>query len=168
MKDQPPQEKPGPGRTEADHPSLVAPPPIIYLISILIGLVLHLWWRPVRLVPHGVGFWLGWIVFLLSAFTLILCFREFHRWATPINPHRPTARIIRTGPFRYSRNPVYMSLGGLQAGVALIIDSFWVLGMVVPALVVVYAGVILREERYLDGKFGAEYRSYKAAVGRWL
>jgi protein-S-isoprenylcysteine O-methyltransferase Ste14 len=154
-------------RLEPDHPALVAPPPIIYVLSMVAGLVLHYFW-PMSIFPNSIGVWLGGLMMVLSFSVLALSLREFHRWKTPINPHRPTATIIRTGPFRYSRNPVYLSLTGLQIGIAFIADSTWVLALLVPTLMMIYSGVILREERYLERKFGAEYTNYRALVRRWF
>ena len=72
------------------------------------------------------------------------------------------------GPFRYSRNPLYLGLILLYAGIATAVDAVVVLVFLVPAVVVLYYGVIVREERYLERAFGEDYRSYKARVRRWL
>ena len=152
---------------EADHPGLIAPPPIIYLISIATGLALH-YFSPMSILPNSIGVWLGGLIIVLSVSVLALCLREFQRWKTPVNPHRPTAAIIQTGPFGYSRNPVYISLTGLQTGIAFIANSMWVLALLVPTLMIIYGGVILREERYLERKFGTEYTNYKASARRWF
>ncbi len=77
-------------------------------------------------------------------------------------------RIITTGPYRFSRNPSYVSLTMLYLGIAIAADSVWVLAGLIPTLVVMHYGVILREEEYLEAKFGQEYLRYKRSVPRWL
>jgi protein-S-isoprenylcysteine O-methyltransferase Ste14 len=81
---------------------------------------------------------------------------------------KPTTAIVTKGPFRYSRNPLYVSLTLLYLGVALIINVLWIVLLVVPVLVVMQRGVIGREEAYLERKFGEKYLSYKARVRRWV
>ncbi len=76
--------------------------------------------------------------------------------------------VVTDGAFRYSRNPTYLSLTLLYVGVALVLNSLWVLMMVVPAVAVTHWGVVLREERYLESKFGEEYRRYTQRVRRWI
>jgi protein-S-isoprenylcysteine O-methyltransferase Ste14 len=108
------------------------------------------------------------VVILLSVALAGLSIREFRRFNTSFQTRRPATRLIRTGPFRYSRNPLYIFLSGMHIGIGLLANSLWVLGMLAPALVIMSAGVIAREERYLEGKFGKAYLDYKASVRRWL
>jgi protein-S-isoprenylcysteine O-methyltransferase Ste14 len=81
---------------------------------------------------------------------------------------QPTAALVTEGPFRYSRNPIYVALTLLYLGVALLINALWILLLVVPAVLVLRYGVIAREEAYLAWKFGDTYRQYTAQVRRWL
>jgi protein-S-isoprenylcysteine O-methyltransferase Ste14 len=81
---------------------------------------------------------------------------------------KPTTALVTEGPFRYSRNPIYVALTLLYVGVALLINALWILLLIVPAVLVLRYGVIAREEAYLARKFGDAYRQYMAQVRRWL
>jgi len=76
--------------------------------------------------------------------------------------------MVTDGLYGLSRNPIYVALTGIALGIGIAADNAWVLSMLVPTLAIMRTGVIAREERYLEGKFGAAYRQYKAAVRRWL
>ena len=91
-----------------------------------------------------------------------------HRHQTSPLPERPTTAIVSDGPFRISRNPIYLGFTCITLGCALWLNALWVLLVLVPVLFVVQYGVIRREERYLEGKFGGQYLEYKARVRRWL
>ncbi len=80
----------------------------------------------------------------------------------------PTNAIVVRGPFRFSRNPIYLSMLLLQVGISIWANSLWFLGLAVVSAVLLWWGVIVRKERYLAHKFGAEYLSYKGRVRRWL
>ncbi len=95
-------------------------------------------------------------------------FRQFRRHNTSVKPHEPSTALITRGPYRYSRNPIYLALGLLYAGIGIAADSPWTLALLVPALVVMHYGVIIREERYLERKFADAYRRYKSTTRRWL
>ena len=151
----------------ADTPGVIAPPPIIYLCSILAGLGLQRLW-PLQVLPGVLGTALGVSVILVAVVLFVLCIREFRAAGTSVQTRRPTTVIIKTGPYQFSRNPIYLSFTLLQIGVGIWANSVWVLGMVVPALVLMPYGVIAREERYLERKFGEEYLQYKSSVRRWL
>src|SRR5215218_8801600 len=90
------------------------------------------------------------------------------RAGTPTNPYKPSSGIVTEGPFRYTRNPAYLSMTMVYAGVAFLARAPWALALLPVALGVIRRGVIEREERYLERKFGAEYVSYKARVRRWI
>jgi protein-S-isoprenylcysteine O-methyltransferase Ste14 len=142
-------------------------PPLLYLAAILAGLALdaltplRLHW-PSLLVPAGMAL----VAAALLLFALAL--REFRRAGTSVKPYEPTTALIRSGPFRVSRNPIYLSLSFFQLGIGLWTLNGWVVALLVPVLAVMIPGVIMREERYLERRFGDEYRRYKASVGRWM
>ena len=91
-----------------------------------------------------------------------------HRAGTNVRPDRPTTAIVVDGPFRYTRNPLYLATTGLYVGVSLLVDALWPLVLLPPMLAIIEWGVIRREERYLDAKFGDTYRAYRSRVRRWL
>jgi len=91
-------------------------------------------------------------------------------WAsgTPVPGQKPTTVIVRTGPYRFSRNPIYLAFSVFQLGIAVWVNSVWLLAMLVGAVALIHYVVIRREEQYLERKFGAPYLDYKASVRRWL
>jgi protein-S-isoprenylcysteine O-methyltransferase Ste14 len=93
---------------------------------------------------------------------------RFWHARTTVLPHRTTTALVTSGPFRLTRNPLYLSLGLLMAGAAFAMNSLAMLTMLAPWAVVMRYGVIAREERYLEGKFGEDYRAYCQRVRRWL
>jgi protein-S-isoprenylcysteine O-methyltransferase Ste14 len=90
------------------------------------------------------------------------------RAGTNIRPDQPTLAVVSNGPFRFTRNPLYVAATGLYVGISLLVDALWPLLLLVPALVVLRWGVIAREERYLEAKFGEPYLAYRSRVRRWL
>ena len=142
-------------------------PPLVYLGSILLGLLLHFAW-PLPLVQQPVGALIGAGVILLAVGLFISAVRTFRAAATPVPGNRPTTTIVRTGPYRFSRNPIYLAFSALQVGIALCVGSLWLLITLFPALALMSFWVIPREERYLEGKFGPQYSSYRDSVRRWL
>ena len=87
---------------------------------------------------------------------------------TNVRPSLPATAIVTTGPFRFSRNPLYCSLTLLYLGLTAIFNTWWGLIVLVPLLLVMHFGVVLREERYLERKFGDTYRQYRMSVRRYL
>ncbi len=151
----------------SDHPNVIALPPLIYLGFVLLGLLLgYIWpapigWGPVRLAAGG-----GLLVVGLAIGAAAV--RQFRRAATNLEVYKPATVLVTAGPFRFSRNPIYLSMSLIMAGVGLLANNFWILLMLVPTLIVTHFGVITREEQYLEAKFGAEYLRYKSTVRRWL
>jgi protein-S-isoprenylcysteine O-methyltransferase Ste14 len=141
-------------------------PPIVYVVAFAAGLALEVGW-PTPPLPRVLAL-LGVVLVLLAVTLFSLSIRELRAARTTFRTQQPTTTIVMTGPYRLSRNPIYLAFALLQLGISLWWNSAWVLGLLVPALVLVFAGTIAREERYLEKKFGDEYRRYKAEVRRWL
>ncbi len=150
-----------------DSPGVAAPPPVIYLTGLALAFALD-WIWPVALLPAAVQYAVGLPVIVLGLAAIALAFRRFRRAGTHIEPYKPTTAIVTDGLYGRSRNPIYVAMTGISLGIAVAADNVWVVPMLVPILVVMRYGVIAREERYLEGKFGDDYRRYKAAVRRWL
>ena len=141
-------------------------PPFVYLVAIVAGLGLEAAW-PTPPLPAVVAP-LGVVLVVLAVTLAALSIRELRAARTTFRTEEPTTTIVRTGPYRRSRNPIYLAFTLLQLGIGFWRNSAWVLALLVPALLLVYFGTIAREERYLEQKFGDEYRRYKADVSRWL
>ena len=152
---------------EQDKAGVVAPPPLIYLGALVFGLLLSRRF-PMRFLPRTMARALGWP--LLGGGVLLLGWfeRAMRQADTPSNPYKPVERIATEGPFRYTRNPGYLAMAMIYAGIASLANALWAVLLLPVALVVIQRGVIEREERYLEGKFGEEYLSYKAQVRRWI
>ncbi len=152
---------------EQDKAGVVAPPPLIYLGALIVGLLLNRRF-PISFLPRRMARGLGWP--LLGGGVLLLGWFE---WAmrqadTPTSPYKPVEHIATEGPFRYTRNPGYLSMAMIYAGIASLANALWAILLLPGALLVIQRGVIGREERYLERKFGKEYLDYKAQVRRWI
>ena len=150
-----------------DHAGIKFPPPLVFVISILLGLGLNRVW-PMTVVPPPLAMPFG-IAFIVAAFALaFLGFRELGRHKTTVRPDEPSSTIVKTGPYRFTRNPLYVSLSTLQLGIGLWANILWVVVMLIPAWIVMTTQVIAREEAYLERAFGDDYLSYKSSVRRWI
>jgi len=156
------------GTSGADVANLgLVRPPFVYLGSIALGLVLHLLW-PARLVPLSVSTPAGAIVTVLAIALFVSTVRTLRAAGTPVPGNRPTTTIVRTGPYRFSRNPIYLAFSLVQLGLSLWVNSLALLITVIPAVALMWLVVIPREERYLEARFPSEYSPYKVSVRRWL
>ena len=156
-----------PASSPKDNAGVVAPVPVIYGAALVLGLAAEFTLPTVHL-PRTLTLWLGGVAIALSIPIVISAFRALTRARTAFDARKPTTTLVSDGAFHYSRNPTYLSLTLLYVGLALVLGSPWVLLMVVPAVALTQWGVVLREERYLEAKFGEEYRRYKANVRQWL
>ncbi|OAP43460.1 protein-S-isoprenylcysteine methyltransferase [Sinorhizobium glycinis] len=151
-----------------DSSGAVVRPPIAWAIAAAAGLVLDVLYPLPFLPPAVPAAWLGASLFLAGLALLIWAAATFRRAGTHIQTVEPTTAIVEEGPYRYSRNPIYIGMFLGLIGLALGFDSLWLLTMLVPFYIVIRYGVVAREEAYLERKFGDVYRSYKSRVRRWL
>lgn len=153
-----------------DTPGVIAPPPLIALGAVLIGLALD-WLAPAYILTVLLSLETRLPIGLL----LIVCgcllayggFRSFGRAGTEVNPYRPSSMLATTGVYAYLRNPMYVGLGLIVGGIGIALASDWILVMLVIAALIIHFGVVLREERYLAAKFGTAYARYCEAVSRY-
>jgi protein-S-isoprenylcysteine O-methyltransferase Ste14 len=145
----------------------IARPPWVYLGAIALGLAIDFLW-PIALLPQGVSPHFGALVVLLAVGLFVCAVRMFRAAGTPVPGHQPTTAIVRAGPYRFSRNPIYVAFTLLQLGIAIWANSAWLLATLVVAALLMHCVVIRREEEYLERKFGVQYLEYKATVRRWL
>ena len=157
-----------PGTSLADAANLgLVRPPLVYLASVALGLLVHYAW-PARFVPPSVSTPVGVILTLVAVGLFVSAVRTFRAAGTPVPGNRPTTAIVRTGPYRFSRNPIYVAFSLFQLGLAVWVNSLGLLITLIPAVSLMALAVIPREERYLEARFPSEYSSYRAAVRRWL
>lgn len=150
-----------------DHSGVVVPPPLIYIGFFLVGIAFQRY-LPIARIPVGIGRVLGAVLAFSCLMLATWSIRRFWASGTSIVPIRPTTALVIEGPYRLTRNPMYLGLLLLYMGVACWFGLLWPL-LLAPVLVwAMGAAVIGREERYLARKFGDEYRRYQAQVRRWL
>ena len=142
-------------------------PPLVYLGSIGLGLVVHFFW-PVRLLPDSISVPIGVVLVLAASALFISSVLTFRKAGTPVPGNRPTTIIVRSGPYAFSRNPIYVAFTLFQLGLAAWVDSLGLLVTLVPAIALMSLVVVPREERYLEARFPSEYLPYKREVRRWL
>ena len=167
--------------TPRDTPGVIAPPPLIYLGFLLAGWGLSVLGARPEAAAAGLG-WLatgvGLDLELRRGLALVLIvgglFLDgmaaglFRRRGTAVEPWKPSTVLVHEGPYRFSRNPIYVGFAVTYAGLAVGMDSALALFLLLPCLAVVDQFVIQREERYLAAKFGADYDAYRRKVRRWL
>ncbi|HTK95945.1 MAG TPA: isoprenylcysteine carboxylmethyltransferase family protein [Terriglobales bacterium] len=151
--------------TDSANPGLLRPP-VIYLASIALGVALHLA-VPASFFPRAFNVAVGAALVVLAIALFVASVGKFRAAGTAVPANKPTTAIVRGGPYRFSRNPIYLAFSLLNLGIAIWVNSLWLLGTLVAAVALIHV-VIGREERYLERKFGTEYLAYKASVRRWL
>jgi len=150
-----------------DNPGVIAPPPLIYAGPLAVGLLLNLKF-PLRFMPRKVAAILGVTLIGASVALVSQAFQRMRRAGTNVNPTEPATVLVTEGPFKFTRNPLYLSLTLFYAGVATLVNALWAMLLLPIVLFVVNREVIEREERYLERKFGEQYMKYKRRVWRWI
>jgi protein-S-isoprenylcysteine O-methyltransferase Ste14 len=148
-------------------PNVRVHPPIIYAISILSGIGLNNFWplsMPFALHGRLYGSMIIAVTILIAVWSLL----HFHKHDTDVRPDKPDSALITSGPYRFTRNPLYIGLSLVQITTAVWLDNLWVLLLVVPSIIVITRYAITREELYLEQLFGQKYIEYKQRVRRWL
>jgi protein-S-isoprenylcysteine O-methyltransferase Ste14 len=153
---------------QPDTANVVVHPPIAWALALLAGRALE-WLMPLPFIPAAVPTgWLGTAVFVLAVALGVWAFTTMTRAGSNVPTNRPTTTIVATGPYRFTRNPIYLGMMLGVVGEAIGINSLWPLLSLVPFALVIRYGVVAREEAYLERKFGDDYGSYRARVRRWL
>jgi protein-S-isoprenylcysteine O-methyltransferase Ste14 len=162
------QQAPQPPNDSArDVPGVITLPPLIPLGALALAFVLDAVWN-LSLFPEPAQYVIGALLIITSLAILTAGVLEFRRAGTNVEVYKPSTVLVTSGVYKYSRNPLYISMVLLQAGIGVAADNPWVLILLIPTMALIRYGVIAREERYLERKFGDEYRRYKASVRRWL
>ncbi|AZO24606.1 isoprenylcysteine carboxylmethyltransferase family protein [Mesorhizobium sp. M1E.F.Ca.ET.045.02.1.1] len=152
---------------EKDNPEVAVFPPLLFLVALILMLALrHVF--PLAIGGRPLTTVLGIVLAALAIAIIAWGRMTMQRAGTNIEPTKPTLAIVTSGPFRFVRNPLYVGLMGLLLGIGLIFDTWWGVLAVVPVFLILHFGVVLREEAYLERKFGEPYRAYKASVRRYL
>jgi protein-S-isoprenylcysteine O-methyltransferase Ste14 len=152
-----------------DHPKVAVFPPLIPVATILLGAGLQ-WLAPISLPGISAPGW-RWAMgaLLLTGIVMpILGFRAMRRHGTNVTPFAPSTALVTDGIFGWSRNPFYTGGTLAMLGLAVLLGLDWVLILAIPSILALHLGVIRPEEIYLENKFGALYRRYKASVPRYV
>jgi protein-S-isoprenylcysteine O-methyltransferase Ste14 len=142
-------------------------PPLVYLVSLVTGVLIQRA-APLPFVPGTLAVPLGASLIVVAIALFAYSVAKFRAAGTPVPARKPTTVIVRTGPYRFSRNPIYLAFSLFQLGIAIWINSLWLLVTLVGAVGLIHYVVIPREEQYLERRFGAQYSDYKISVRRWL
>ena len=143
------------------------PPPVVYLGFIILGIGLQFRW-PMGFLSDQIRFPLGLAVIGLSLLLFGWAVRTFLVSKTSLDHRKPTTALIWSGPLRYSRNPIYVSMTLLGLGLGALLDNLWIVLLMLPAVLVIRFFVIAKEETFLQAKFGEDFLRYKASVRRWV
>ncbi len=151
-----------------DSSNAIVRPPIALLLALAAGLVLDrlhpLPWLPANVANR----WIGAAIFALGVALAAWAIVTFRRAGTQVQTTEPTTAVVTNGPYRFSRNPIYLGMFLGLTGFAVGFNSLWVLAALIPFYFVLRYGVVAREEAYLERKFGGVYLDYKSRVRRWL
>lgn len=143
-------------------------PPLAWALAVIAGLVLD-WLAPLPFLPED---WpaglLGAVVFALALALAIWAIDTMTRAGTNVPTNRPTTTIVESGPYRFTRNPIYLGMFGGLIGLGIAFDNPWLLLLMALFALVIRYGVVAREEAYLERMFGDAYRGYRRRVRRWL
>ncbi|UXN60952.1 methyltransferase family protein [Phyllobacterium zundukense] len=151
-----------------DNANVIIRPPIAWALAVLAGLALQ-WIVSLPFMPAPVpATWIGGVVFVLALALVVWALDTITRAGSNVPTNMPTTTIVQTGPYAFTRNPIYLGMFLGLVGLAITFDSLWMLGTLVLFALVIRYGVVAREEVYLERKFGDGYRQYRARVRRWL
>jgi protein-S-isoprenylcysteine O-methyltransferase Ste14 len=153
---------------EKDHANVLAPPPVALLACVGAAWLLDRVW-PAPFLPFGMIHWSLGAAFVAAGLAAQLwALVVFRRARTSVLPVRPTTAIVETGPYRHSRNPIYLGMFLVVLGAAMGLDSLWQFAALAVFSLFIRWGVVAREEAYLTRKFGDAYLDYAKRVRRWL
>jgi protein-S-isoprenylcysteine O-methyltransferase Ste14 len=149
-----------------DTAGVVARPPLLFLGALALGLAAD-WLLPAPFAVPALPLTAGFII-VLGLVVAAAGIRNFYRAATPVPTNRPTVALVTSGIHRWTRNPIYLGMFLIYAGVAVAAKSPWSLILALPLAILIRHGVVAREEAYLERRFGDAYRDYRSRVRRWL
>jgi protein-S-isoprenylcysteine O-methyltransferase Ste14 len=156
-------------QTDRDGAAVRFPPPLVYVGAVIAGVLLHALVLPLRLeLASSVRIVLAAAAALLGLALMAGAFRLFKRTGQDPKPWKATPEIISTGVYRFTRNPMYVSMALLQIAIGIGLANGWIIALAPLVLVIIYAIAIRHEEAYLERKFGGAYIEYKRSVRRWV
>ena len=152
----------------AETAQVMIRPPLAWGLAVIAGLALN-WPVPLPFLPADLpAGWLGAMVFVFALALVTWAIVTITRAGSNVPTNLPTTTIVASGPYRFTRNPIYLGMFLGLVGLAIAFDNLWLLMVLVPFALVVRYGVVAREEAYLERRFGDVYRGYRSHVRRWL
>ncbi len=151
-----------------DNPGVIAFPPLIWLIGAVASTLVHFLVARISIMNYNVSLVCGIALATMAPSLAISALIVMKKGGTNVNPSKPALAIVRGGPFRFTRNPMYLALCLLQVALGFFLNDWITLIFVVPLALILHYGVVLREERYLVAKFGEPYLELKREVRRWI
>jgi protein-S-isoprenylcysteine O-methyltransferase Ste14 len=152
----------------ADNPGVIGFPPLIWAVNAVISVLLRFFLIRLPIMNFPASLVCGIALVILAPTLALSALVTMKKAGTNVDPAKPALTIVRGGPFRFTRNPMYLALCLLQVALGFFLNDWITLLFVVPIALIIHYGVVLREERYLTAKFGEPYLELKRAVRRWL
>jgi protein-S-isoprenylcysteine O-methyltransferase Ste14 len=153
--------------SDTDAPNVKIIPPLVYLAGIVIGIAISIW-IPTKIVPSSPAWTLGGILIICGAVLSGSAILKFKGVGTTVRPDRAASTLVIVGPYRITRNPMYLGLALVYVGIAIAVQSVWALIFLPVVLTIIQRRAIEPEEAFLERRFGTSYIRYKEKVGRWI
>ena len=153
--------------SDTDAPNVKIIPPLVYLAGIVIGIAISIW-IPTKIVPSSPAWTLGGILIICGAVLSGSAILKFKGVGTTVRPDRAASTLVIVGPYRITRNPMYLGLALVYVGIAIAVQSVWALIFLPVVLTIIQRRAIEPEEAFLERRFGADYTRYKEDVRRWI
>jgi protein-S-isoprenylcysteine O-methyltransferase Ste14 len=152
-----------------DHPKVKVPPPLIFFALLCIACSLEYWFS----IDYQKGSWelrgaIALVLFIISGYLALNAFMVLKKWRTFVDPNKPTTQIVDEGPFRFSRNPMYLSLVVFLIALSVLFLSIWFFLSAIILWLLLDLLAVTPEEEYLAQKFDERYAEYKSRVRRWI
>jgi protein-S-isoprenylcysteine O-methyltransferase Ste14 len=153
--------------SHSDVPNVKIIPPLVYLAGVVIGIVISIW-IPTNIAPNSLAWMLGGLLIICGAGLSGSAILKFKDVSTTVRPDRAASTLVVVGPYRITRNPMYLGLALVYVGIAIAVQSVWALILLPVVLTIIQRRAIEPEEAFLERRFGANYISYKEKVRRWI
>jgi protein-S-isoprenylcysteine O-methyltransferase Ste14 len=154
--------------TKTEGPRVRLHPPTLMFVALLAGYGIRLFAGGRLPLPHAFAEGLGGLLILIAIAVILSAVSLFAEAGEALRPETPTAHLFTKGPYRFSRNPIYLAMMLFGAGFGIATSNVWIIVTTAFAGVVIHFMVILREEEYLEARFGEEYAAYRRQVRRWI
>ncbi|HUP63306.1 MAG TPA: isoprenylcysteine carboxylmethyltransferase family protein [Thermoanaerobaculia bacterium] len=147
----------------------IVPPPVLFLLCLIAGAIVHRR-RPLELAPYPfvAGVMVGCVLLSIAAIIGGWALRDMRSHRTPIEPWEDPRQLVTSGPFRVTRNPLYVTLVTVLLAIAVMVNSLWLIASAALLVILLDRIIIVREEAILGRTFGVDYDDYKRRVRRWI